>query len=389
MKKLDVNMIDHLIFLKKIKDSGETPEVTNYNLGERTYTVIDTSGYKVVIGPDYNFDFDKKTGYFQRWGKTPSDDPSFSPIGPELLDCEISVNGCSMGCPFCYKGNTNGEPKNMSLESFKRLLDLMPKTLTQVAFGITDIQTNPDFIPMMEYCREKGIIPNFTLTGIDLTDEMAKKCLELIGAVAVSAYETDKNVCYDTVKKFTDLGMEQTNIHLMVSEETLPFVYEVLDDVQNDERLKKLNAVVFLGLKPKGRATKGSFNPLSSKKFEELMKWCLEKNLNIGFDSCSAPKFESVVNSLDLEDKVRNHLLQCSESCESSLFSAYVNTDSEYWHCSFAEEEDGQEAIDVSKAEDFFKDVWYSDAVKSFRKQSLDTCVNGCRSCTIFPSINL
>ena len=38
------------------------------------------------------------------------------------------------------------------------------------------------------------------------------------------AYESDKNVCYNTVKKFTDLGIKQTNIHLCYYKENMDFV---------------------------------------------------------------------------------------------------------------------------------------------------------------------
>jgi hypothetical protein len=146
----------------------------------------------------------------------------------------------------------------------------------------------------MEYCRSIGVVPNFTLSGIDLTNDMAKTVSEICGAVAVSAYDIDKNIGYDAIDKFTSLGMDQVNIHIMVSDTTLPFVYEVLEDVQNDIRLKKMNAVVFLGVKPKGRATTG-FESLSNEQYSELVNYCLDNQLDFGFDSCSASKFISSV----------------------------------------------------------------------------------------------
>ena len=74
---------------------------------------------KKVRTPEYNYNFDMSTGHFERWGKTIEDDPTYSPLGPEILDIEISTI-CSQGCKFCYKKNTSvGE--NMSLETFKRL----------------------------------------------------------------------------------------------------------------------------------------------------------------------------------------------------------------------------------------------------------------------------
>jgi len=288
----------------------------------------------------------------------------------------------------CYKNNKNLPPTNMTLDVFKSIINKFPKTLTQVAFGITGIQTNPDFIPMMEYCRSIGVIPNFTLSGIDLTDEIADKVSKVVGALAVSAYSTNKNVCYDTVKKFTDRGIEQTNIHIMVSKETLPFVYEVLNDRLVDPRLSKMHAIVFLGVKPKGRA-KNSYHPLSKGEYFKLVEEALNKNIPFGFDSCSAPKFEEAIKELTLNDEVKKQLIQASESCESDLFSSYINVYGEFWHCSFSEEELNQIFVDVVQAKDFFRDIWYSEPVRMFRQKSLDSEVDGCRKCTVFPEINV
>jgi len=82
--------------------------------------LLDTDNIKAVASPNYNYIFDKKTGYFERWGKTREDDPVCAPF-PEILDVEIST-ACQKGCPFCYKDNSvDGE--NMSFEIFKKIFD--------------------------------------------------------------------------------------------------------------------------------------------------------------------------------------------------------------------------------------------------------------------------
>lgn len=385
--------------------------------------IVDGKTKKILRSKDYNFDFDKTNGNFMRWGKTTAskDDPQFSPFGPEILDIEISVNGCPNGtsvgnpvigldgepvigedgkpvmkknkseCAFCYKNNTQAKPTNMTLDTFKTILSKMPRTLCQIAFGITGVQTNPDFLDMMWHARNNGIIPNFTLSGKDLTDEMAEKCAKVIGAVAVSAYESDKNVCYNTVKKFTDLGITQTNIHLFTSQENLDFVYEVVNDRLTDPRLANMNAIVFLGVKPKGRA-KGHFHSVSTEDYAKLIKYCLDKRINFGFDSCSCSKYELAIADMDClteEEKIR--YVESSESCESfGLFSSYINAEGSFFPCSFAEGEgDWKEGISVVDCDDFLKDVWFSDKLNKYREQSLSTCyASGCRKCLIFDEIN-
>ena len=98
--------------------------------------IVESEKAKVCQSESYNFIFNKDTGYFARWGKTKDEDPDMSPIGPEILDLEISSGGdCSGKCPFCYKCNgVNGDPTyNMTFDEFKTIFDKMPKTLTQIA----------------------------------------------------------------------------------------------------------------------------------------------------------------------------------------------------------------------------------------------------------------
>lgn len=348
--------------------------------------VFESERFKVFRSPDYNYTFNKANGQFARWGRSLDDDPQVAPA-PEILDLEISVDGCPNACNFCYKNNKARPATNMTLETFKSIVDKFPKSLTQIAFGITGVQTNPDFIPMMEYCRKVGVIPNFTLSGIDLTDDIAAKVAGLVGALAVSAYQSDKNVCYETVKTFTDLGLNQTNIHLLVSDQTMDFVYEVLEDRLNDPRLADMNAIVFLGVKPKGRAAHG-FSPVDTAKYARLIKYCLSNDIPFGFDSCSAPKFEAAINLMLIDPAQKRAMLESSESCESSIFSSYINVAGEYWHCSFSEDKDGIEPVNILEVDDFIQDVWNAPALVAFRSKLLAGQINGTRHCPVFPEIN-
>jgi len=203
---------------------------------------------KVISSKNYNLVFDAKTGFTARWGKTRDDDPELSPFGPEILDIEVSeiCHGINnKPCPFCYKGNTGDKGKNMSFDTFKAVFDKMPMTLTQIAFGIGDIDSNPDLWAMMDYCRNNGkhvVVPNITINGWNLDNGYARLLQAYCGAVAVSRYDPP-DVCYDAVKQLTDLGMDQINIHMLVSEETYEDCIQVINDAKNDPRLENLNAI--------------------------------------------------------------------------------------------------------------------------------------------------
>ena len=53
--------------------------------------IFEDATKKKVQSKGYNYKFDKKTGFFARWGKTKEDDPLSSPFGPEIADIEVNA----------------------------------------------------------------------------------------------------------------------------------------------------------------------------------------------------------------------------------------------------------------------------------------------------------
>ena len=99
--------------------------------------IIENKKIRICKSKDYNYIFNKKTGDMARWGETEDDDPELSPVGPEILDMEISTicNGLGKPCKFCYKSNTSSGTY-MTLEKFKSIFANLPKNIMQIAFGI-------------------------------------------------------------------------------------------------------------------------------------------------------------------------------------------------------------------------------------------------------------
>ncbi len=251
--------------------------------------------------------------------------------------------------------------------------------LTQTAIGIGDIDGNPDLFKMMRYCRSIGVVPNVTVNGWNLTDEYLNELKCLCGAVAVSRYKPP-DVCYDAVKRLTDAGMDQINIHMLVANETYQDCLQVLDDAKNDPRLEKLNAIVFLMLKSKGRGKQ--FTKISSEKYKNIIQKGFDLGIGIGFDSCSASAFQKTIKERGDYDK----LVQMVDACESTLFSAYINVLGKFFFCSFTEGEPGWEGIDVVNCDNFMLDVWYGKETRKFRNMLLESrCdITGCRKCPVF-----
>jgi MoaA/NifB/PqqE/SkfB family radical SAM enzyme len=395
-------------------------KIYNIQLFDSSNAIIkDNIEYKVLKSEKYNFIFNKKNGFFVRWGKGKYDknvkfnkqeldlyvlwsniwdekivpkqflcdiktDGDLSLGLPEIADIEIStschgVKGIGP-CRFCYKSNLPTGDGNMTIQIFKKLLAKLPPTVGQIAFGITDIDANPDMWDIFEYTKSNGIVPNVTINGDRMTPELFDKLSTTMGAVAVSLY--DKDLTYNAVKELTDRGMEQVNIHFMIAEQTFDNAIQLLKDYKTDKRLKRLNAIVFLSLKPKGRAIQSEYTRLNDDKFKELIDFAFENDVPIGFDSCSQPKFiKSIKNRKNFKE-----LEKYAESCESSIYSLYINSgengDPKFYPCSFSEKVkddniDWEKGISILDCDDFIKDIWFSYRVRQFANITFDNKTKG------------
>lgn len=344
--------------------------------------IIEDQNKKIVKSLRYNYVFDKNNGFFARWGITKEDDPEFSPFGPEIADIEISSanaddiknanddtiitnGGCSgIGCSkFCYKKNTSNKTAHMSLNTFKKVLDRFNGNLTQIAFGLCSLNSHPQLWDIFKETKKRGIVSNVTINGI-ATDEECKKLAEHCGAVAVSVNKANKDIAYDTIKRLSqDNGMSQINIHIVLAEDTIPFIKEVVEDMTEDSRLSKMNALVMLSFKDKAKT--GCYSPISQNSYNQLVAFMEEKNVKFGFDSCSAPLYAAYIKG----KKNEKELGQMAEPCESLLFSCYISFDAKLTCCSFLEGiEDSINILDY----DNIIDVWYSNKVKKWRKKLLE-----------------
>jgi len=345
--------------------------------------ITESKHHKTVRSPNYNYRFHKGSGYFIRWGSSKKEDPEMSP-SPEIADIEVTTICKGVGgkvCKHCYKSNTP-VGNNMSLDTFKKVFDKITENriLTQIAFGAdSNATSNPELFDMMWYCRNNGVIPNITVA--DISDETAAKLAEVCGAVAVSRYE-NKNICYDSIQKLHKHGLQQINIHCMISEETFNLTRETIRDKVKDSRLDPVKAIVMLSLKQKGRGK--HYHKLSQNKFAYLVYQATSNNVGLGFDSCSAFKFLNTIKNHKDFDKIAEYV----EPCESSLFSIFINWKGEAFPCSFAEGcVEWARGMDVVSCNSFIEDVWNHERMVAFRNSLLKTRESNsfsCRTCPLF-----
>ena len=349
------------------------------------FTVLDTDRFKIIDHPDISLKFNKENGYTIMEG---NNEETYSPVGAFIADIEVTTsckgipdeNGIKKPCAFCYKSNSP-IGTYMNLETYKNVLNNLNQnnTVTQVALGVdSEADTNPDLEEIFKYTRSIGIVPNLTVANI--TDEKVDMLVKYIGACSVSRY-SDKNYCYDSVKRLTDRGMTQINIHQLVAEETFDQIIETLDDIKTDPRLAKLNAIVLLSLKQKGRGEK--FHRLSDDKFEIIYRRCIEQKIAFGSDSCGCNKLIDAAKKYGNYERIKDY----AEPCESGLFSSYCNVDGIFFPCSFSENIEGWETgIDLSKPlKSFLEECWYHDKTVAFRNKLLNNLdCNNCRQCPVY-----
>ena len=234
----------------------------------------DPQGFKSVFNP--------QTGFAIRGELADGTDPIYA-SSPELVDCKIT-NWCDNGCAYCYMGsNENG--KHCQTHDYFCLLEQMCFLgVFQIALGGGEPTMHPDFIPILRVTRHAGIVPNYSTNGNHLTQEIVDASREFCGAVAVS-WHNPPNIA---ATEWLIRDGVKTNIHYILSEQKVDDAIGLMRALDNG-LLPRLNAIIFLRLKPVGRASKVSvqFNAESlGRFFDETEKTHPYK---IGFDACMIP----------------------------------------------------------------------------------------------------
>jgi len=326
--------------------------------------------------------FDTKTGFYIRSNtfddkNTMTDTEPFMASMPELLDCGImnrckNFQRCKIGC---YQGQKqNGA--NMTFEDFKSIIDECKGKVFQVALGgAGSPDEHEEFERFVKYARDNNVVPNYTTSGIGVTDEIARITKEYCGAVAVSWY--GESYTLEAIDKFLKAGCT-TNIHFVLSKASIDEAIEIL---KTNNLPKGISAIIFLLHKPVGKG--GPENILGNHaRLPEFMKIMAEKHpFKVGFDSCSIPMILS--NEADVDEV-------SIDACEGGRFSAYISADMIMSPCSF----DRSNKYGVSLKGSSVHKVWMSKQFDEFRKK-LSPC-DGCKKskfclgkCPIVPEITV
>lgn len=311
---------------------------------------------KIVKTNEYAIMFNPKTGMEVTSGINGFPDP-FVLDFPSLMDIGIMGN-CLNSCSFCYQGENKGA--NMTFEDYKKIIDEASPYVMQVALGGKgDPNLHEDFNKIVEYTRTKGIIPNYTTSGNNISEsqiETSRKC----GAVAVSDYE--KEFTYEAIRKFFAAKVK-TNIHFVFCRSRYQRAKKIIngEDIwEGKVDLEKLNAVIFLLFKPQGRGKNLTEEIPTTEQIKEFASLITsgKPKFKIGMDSCLVNK----IKKLNMFPKEQEQFV---DTCEGARASVYVSPDMKLMPCSFGNKEtDG-----VSIKEKSIKEVWKEgEPFKVFRQ---------------------
>jgi len=329
---------------------------------QKEKTIIFGHDTKLYVNEDYYILFDMKKGLEIINGCSGKPDP-FVLILPSLLD--IGIKGsCPNKCNFCYQGDTV-EP-DMSFDDFKSIIDQVKHHTTQVALGGRgDPETHKDFEKIVKYCRENNVVPNYTTSGQQMTDEKMNITKEYCGACAVSYYPYMKTPYYTTAKNMIEKGIK-TNYHVMFTQDSSQDIFDLLEGKQESNIIvpSGLNAVIFLLFKPWGRGA-GHNELIPTKenieKFTSLLSIYSSRSNGpkIGVDSCCACQMKQFKSFENFDERT-------IDTCEGARMSAYISPTMKMIPCSFGDiDRNGISLRDLT-----IKEVWdHADYFKDFRKR--------------------
>lgn len=311
--------------------------------------------------------FDLETGFYVRSGvienKIDTNVDPFMRSMPGLIDIGImghcsNTQSCKAAGIDCYQGTSS--KANMSFEDYRKIIDECAPSLFQVALGgHGDPNKHENFRQILEYTKGHRVVPNYTTSGINLTDEEIQATKEFCGAVAVSYQRAEHT--FRAIERFMAAGVK-TNIHYVLGEHTID---EAILRLERNDWPLGVNAIIFLLYKPVGLGIHSRI--LSSK--EKISKFFSlidnhEGPYKIGFDSCTIPALIQYAKSVDMASV---------DTCEGARYSMYITSDMMALPCSFDQEH--RWAVDLNKSS--IQEAWNSDKFGSFREHFTSSC-SGC-----------
>jgi len=274
-----------------------------------------------------------------------------SPVA-ESADIKLT-DKCPVGCSGCYMDSLP-KSKHAPKELIEKVISGFDEPPYQAALGGGEPTIHPDFIWILNKCRELGTVPNYTTAGINLTDDILAATKELCGGVAISYYP-EKGIDWFREKYLllkAKVGC-QINVHLVADKNVVSNLQDLIM-LQDDVGI--INLVLLAYYPNIGRATIDSIMPHSvyQYKLPVMLKNAMAHKMKIAFSEGLMPYFISRP-----EIGINTDFAMMAEG----LYSCYVDDKGRMSYSSFCEEHEFGISWQAEKKSDKKEyTVWNTDS---------------------------
>lgn len=206
---------------------------------------------------------------------------------------------CSNGCAHCYQNSDLHGGDDLPLEKVKQIVDRLAQLkVFHIALGGGESLEREDLFEIAAYIREKGMIPNLTLSGTGLTPKMVER-LSLFGQINVSLdspflpqpFRSDSSLltAKEALRALLDAGYKP-GINAVLGKENFDHIPQLFKTAAEFG----LSEIEFLRLKPVGRAVT-HFDEMkmsahqNKKLLPFLMKWSRKTGVKAKIDCSFVP----------------------------------------------------------------------------------------------------
>lgn len=312
--------------------------------------------------------------------------PSFQNVtvlgSPTLVDIQITRR-CRMGCPHCYV-SSDPSAEDMPFEAALEALDAIADAgVCQLAIGGGEPLLHPRLVEILHHARERGLVPNLTTTGDEMTPGILRALADCCGAVALSLEGVYGD--FDRRRRsgfaFFQSARDKLRSH------GISVVFQVTLSVENMTKLPSivdyclscpdLYGVILLAYKSAGRG-KGFETPLSGMSQSDLYPMLrdaflrLSGHTRVGYDCCLAPAVVGMSAEIEHGDP------GLIEGCSAARTSIGITTNLDIVPCTFLDHRPLG-----NLRQQTFMEIWHGERALSFRRE-LDGLVEKkepCRRC--------
>lgn len=174
---------------------------------------------------------------------------------PELVDIKLT-DWCDLACKFCYQDSTR-KGMHAPLNAVKAIIDDLARAgVFEVALGGGEPMSHPNFEEILDYCKLKNIVPNFTTRNYKaLATEEFKTYADKCGSIGVSI--ATPNDVADLMQYDDKIVTHSCSLQIAMGAQTQDDFASMLALL---EGTRSFQGVIMLGYKDTGRGHRAKGN---------------------------------------------------------------------------------------------------------------------------------